>query len=88
MVGVVGVIFPVMDHPYYVITNLAVHPELKRKGIGTQIINLLKDYYTLNEGEYWVTYVHINNRIAQNFISKVGWVRRHVDGEMITYTDS
>jgi ribosomal protein S18 acetylase RimI-like enzyme len=87
MVGVVGVTFPVKEHPYYVITSLAVHPELTRKGIGTRIIHLLKDFYLLRKGEHWVTYVHINNRMAQHFMRKLGWVRGVVCEEMITYTD-
>ena len=88
MVGVVGVTFPVKAYPYYVITNLAVHPDYRRNGIGANIMHLLKGLYQLKEGEYWVTYVHVDNAMAQDFMDKLGWIRGDIINDMITYTKS
>ena len=73
LVGVIGITLPSEVHPYYVITNLAVIPWMKRRGIGRQIMDWLVNSITLKENEYWATYVNIDNIIAHDFFNKLNW---------------
>lgn len=79
LVAVVGVTYPNTNHPYWVITNLAVVPERFRQGIGTLVLDGLFQKISLQAGEYWVTYVHFTNFSALNFLKKNGW--KAVPGE-------
>ncbi len=75
MVGVVGIKFPDAEHPVYTITDLAVKPELKGKGVGSQMLSRLMEMHPLKEHEYWVGYVDEKNPKAGRFLESNRWTR-------------
>ncbi|NJC27437.1 GNAT family N-acetyltransferase [Neolewinella antarctica] len=88
LVGVVGVLFPAQDHPYSVITDIAVNPALFRKGVGSQILSGLTNLHALGADYYWVAFVEVDNELAQRFFEKNGWRQgsdRKVADDMIRY---
>lgn len=73
MVAVVGITFPVPDHPYYFLTDLAVHPNSRGTGIGSKALQLLMQKFPLQEGETWRVVINQQNTKAQSFFEKNGW---------------
>lgn len=73
LVAVVGITYPAENYSFYVITNLAIHPESLRTGLGSKVLNQLLLEIPLKPGQYWVTYVEAFNLAAQQFFLKNGW---------------
>ena len=73
LVAVVGLVYPTNEHPFFVISNIAVHPEKHNRGIGSWIIHNIAQ--TIKEGgdKSWVAYVEHENVQAQKFFVKNGW---------------
>ncbi len=86
LIAVVGITYPTPQHPYYVITNFAVHPSQKNKGMGSIILKDLLEKIPLQKDEYWVAYVEPFNLAAQHFFAKNGWQQQEEsEEEMIKY---
>jgi len=74
LVGVMGIIFPDKRHPHYYITDVAVQPKLRRKGLGAKMLELLYGLHPLNIGESYKVFVDIKNKKAQLFFKNQGWL--------------
>ncbi len=74
MVGVLGILFPTAENPFYVLTNIAVRPELKKKGLGSIMLHELIQYEK-KKARYWLCYVAVENRAAQHFFEKNNWTK-------------
>ena len=77
LVAVMGIAVPSQNHPYFVITDIAVDPQKKRNGIGAKVIRQLRARYidsgfSVNE---WRAYVETDNEGGQKFFSSLGWTR-------------
>lgn len=72
LVGVIGIDFPDADHPFCIITNLAVRPDLRGKGLGSAI---LRDIFAHFSCPRWRAYVDPPNTLAQRFLARNGWQR-------------
>ena len=79
IVGVMGIIFPDKDHPYYFITDIVVNPKRRRQGIGAEMLYLLQDLHPLTLGQPYKAFVDIKNKNAQLFFKKLGW---HLEREL------
>lgn len=75
LVAVVGITSAHEDWDYRVITNIAVKPALRYRGLGRRVLALLFRKIALETGEYWVAYVEFDNPSAQAFFAKAGWER-------------
>ena len=73
LVGVVGLELPEATERRIAITNIAVHPDRRRTGIGTQILQQLPQVITPQPGEGWLAYVDRHNEAAQRFFTHNGW---------------
>ena len=86
LVGVAGLVFPTLDYPFYVLTNIAVKPDLRGSGVGKQMIKLLIDTMVLLPSQHWQCYVSKTNRVAQSFFNNLGWTKlESKEEDMITY---
>jgi ribosomal protein S18 acetylase RimI-like enzyme len=86
LIAVIGLSYPQPDHPYYVITNLAIRPDLRRAGLGTQVLESLRQHYPLENEVYWVCYIDMANVAAQHFIEKNNWHKvGPIEDNMIRY---
>jgi len=74
LVAVVGIWFPTAEHPAYTISDMAVKPQLRGRGIGSQVLADLMGLYELGPGQSWVAYVHIGNPRARTFLEKHRWI--------------
>jgi len=70
IVAVVGIVFPIGSHPYCVITDIAVCPKQKGKGIGKTVINQLLQLYPQTT---FKTFVEVKNFKAIAFFESLGW---------------
>jgi len=73
LVAVVGIVFPDDEFPYYTITDLAINPGLRRKGIGAQILKDLPLLHPLKKNWRWRAHVSKSNPKALQFFQKQGW---------------
>lgn len=73
LIGVVGILFPDIEHPAYYITDIAIRPNAKKMGIGTQILRQLMSMHQLENGQCWKAFVDYENQPAIIFFKKNGW---------------
>ncbi len=85
LIAVIGVTHPIQTHNYYVISNIAINPTLKRQGLGSKILQLLLQQMPLKKGQYWVSYVEPDNTIAQQFFIKNNWINKGIVDGMFQY---
>lgn len=85
MVGVVGIVLPTDEYPYFVISNLAVRPERKRVGLGSRILEHLSSHYSHIGDLRWIAFVEMRNAVAQRFFEHNGWKCDGVNKDMLRY---
>ncbi len=88
MVGVIGVKHPFGAYNQLTITDIAVQPKMKGKGIGSAILSELSHQYPGIERNRWVAYVALSNSPAMAFFIKNKWVQikdREVADDMIKF---
>jgi len=73
LVSVIGIAFPDKEHPTYCITNIAVKPSLRATGIGSRILQNVRNLHLLKKGEYWSAHVDEKNPKAKLFFENNGW---------------
>ena len=73
LVGVIGIVFPGKAHPNYYITDIAVRPILRKKGIGAKMLMLLQNLHPSQPQQVYIAFVDIKNKNAQLFFKKLGW---------------
>ena len=81
LVGVVGLELPEATAHHIAITDIAVHPERRRSGIGTQILQQLPRVITPRPGGGWLAYVDRHNDAAQRFFARNGWSASNEAGD-------
>ncbi|MTB49481.1 GNAT family N-acetyltransferase [Lewinella sp. W8] len=84
VVGEVGIVYATADHPYHVISNVAVNPANRNKGIGLQ---LLREIVLLPElgGKEIRAYLSKNNGSAIRVFRRAGWKDGTEEGGMLTF---
>ncbi len=73
MVACFGIALPKYPLEDFVVTDIAVRPDLRRTGIGQQAIAWITRQFELKTGQDWIAYVELQNVAAQDFFSSVGW---------------
>lgn len=73
LVSVLGIVYPDQEGPNYGITNIAVKPQLRSKGIGNLVLKKLIQLHPLKEGQVWKAYVDESNPKAKLFFESNGW---------------
>ena len=73
LVAVVGVVLPTVVDNYFVISNIAVRPDLRGTGLASEVLQGLLLRTTLSIDQFWLAYVSPNNKIAQAFFKKNNW---------------
>ncbi|MDB4978383.1 MAG: N-acetyltransferase [Candidatus Peribacteria bacterium] len=73
LVAVIGVILPDSEHPAYFITDFAVKPTHRGKGIGSDALDELIKLHPLKPEQMWKTFVDVRNPKAKTFFEKNGW---------------
>jgi len=75
LIAVAGVHFPNNTHPYYVITDIAVRPNLRAQGLGLRILSLLQTMPALQTVSFWRANVSSTNDAAIHLFEKSNWTR-------------
>ena len=86
LVAVVGLVYPDHTHDDHGITNLAVHPEWRRCGIGGKTLEALLRQYKSSQALSWIAFVHVSNPNAQTFLEKHGWDKGDIENNMYRFT--
>lgn len=73
LVAVVGVAFPTSKFPCYLLTSIAVKPDLRKRGFGKLVLNTIIDLLPTKEGQNWQAQVDEKNIIAKSFFENSGW---------------
>ena len=61
LVSVIGIIFPDEENLAYVITSIAVKPQLRNKGIGRKVLKDIIQLHPLKGKQYWIA--HVDSKI-------------------------
>lgn len=72
LVAVVGVAFPTSKFPCYLLTSIAVKPDLRKRGFGKLVLNTIIDLLPTKEGQNWQAQVDEKNIIAKSFFENSG----------------
>jgi ribosomal protein S18 acetylase RimI-like enzyme len=73
LIAVAGVHYPTAEHNYYYITDIAVRPQLRGRGIGERIVRELQVQTELQLVKNWRAGVAINNIAAAKLLESLGW---------------
>ena len=85
-IGSAGLQPPDGEHPAYVITDIAVRPDLRRTGVGRDILHLLYREFQLDPGQYWLCFINRENWSARKFFERQGWsFVRSEEADMLRY---
>lgn len=73
LVAVVGIKYPTEKYPDYYLTDLAMKPDLRNQGIGSEVLNELMRLHPLKSRQSWKAVVNVRNIKAAGFFKKHGW---------------
>lgn len=73
LVAVIGIVFPDTDYPHYCITNIAIKPTLRSKGIGKKVVEKIMQLHQPKKGQSWIAHVDEKNPRAKLFFENNGW---------------
>ena len=76
LIAVAGIYFSTQDHPYNVVTDIAVRPDLRRRGLGCLILKLLPSMVREGGAQDWRANINPNNTAAIQLFEKSGWARK------------
>jgi RimJ/RimL family protein N-acetyltransferase len=74
LIAVIGIKFPTAQYPAYYITDFAMKPHLRSKGIGSEVLSELVRLHPLSMGQTWRAFVDIRNPRARAFFEKNEWI--------------
>lgn len=74
MVAVLGVVWANEQQQYHTITDLAIQPSQRRKGLGGKILHQIVGQLKVPESKGWITYVAAKNPKAIDFMKKSAWL--------------
>jgi len=72
---VVGISNPTIGRQDYVVTDIAVRPDLRRQGLGRIILHLLPSIMKRGPAKLWRAYVNPDNSAAIQLFESSGWAR-------------
>lgn len=73
LVAVAGLCSPTPEHPFHVITDIAVKPGLQRQGIGLQVVDALLRNSLFAGVSCWRACVMRDNELARRFFERMRW---------------
>jgi len=74
IIGVAGVRFPSDECSHYILTDLAIRPDIRSTGYGSKLLSFLLSQPEFKTVKTWRTYVDVNNGVATKFFLSLGWV--------------
>ncbi|MDR6868287.1 GNAT superfamily N-acetyltransferase [Microbacterium resistens] len=83
-VGLVGVVWGTGPLPH-VITDLAVSPALRGRGLGRLIVQAVRRWDGHPDHREWQAFVDTGNDAAQLFFTRIGWTHLGVEDAMHVY---
>ena len=94
LIAVIGLVWGNKKHRYHTLSDFAVRPDLREKGLGVEVMNYFLQAVQLPEKLPIHAHVMPNNKGAFQFFSKLGWKVLHlpnlsaekVEGEDGSYT--
>ncbi len=72
MIAVIGFKFPTSEYPAYFITDFAIKPSMRSKGIGSMI---LQELVELHQDMPWYAFIDAANTRVISFFEKNNWKR-------------
>lgn len=70
LIAVVGIKYPTAKHPEYYLTDFAMKPALRSKGIGSKV---LRELLRMHSDRHWKAFVDVRNPRAKTFFERHGW---------------
>ncbi len=73
LIAVIGLLLPNERHPAYYITDVAVKPSLRSKGVGSEILQQFMVWHGSETCRTWRAFVDARNSQAKAFFERNGW---------------
>lgn len=84
-VAIIGVTWGIENDPPHAITDLAVHPDKRRRGFGLQSVQAVIGWPGHPMTNKWIAFVELRNKPAQEMLTALGWREFENDGKMLSY---
>jgi len=81
LIAVIGIVLPTAQENYFIISNIATHPDKLRTGLASQTISMLFSMHPLSMGQGWKAYVEKKNTVAYNFFKSTQWIDSTIDSD-------
>ena len=72
-------------NPAHVVTDIAVNPHFRRKGIGGQVLAEVVRWPGHPNAKEWTAFVAKDNTPAALFFKSIGWMKDGIEDQMIRY---
>lgn len=84
LVGVAGMKYSTSGHAHYVLTDIAIAPQERKKGYGAKLLMAL---FAQHHELYWLCYIDPDNSGAIAFFTQQGWQEEpsKSDAEMLAF---
>ena len=73
LIAVIGIKYPVEKYPDYYLTDFAIKPDLRYRGIGSEVLKELMRLRPLKSRQSWKAFINVRNAKAVAFSMKNGW---------------
>jgi len=84
-VAIIGVLWGTKENPFHVVTDIAVHPKLRRRGIGRRVLTSVLTWPEHPSTSEWIAFISKENNEAVSFLKSLGWVKNGIENLMVRY---
>lgn len=84
-VAIIGILWSTKNNPFHVVSDIAVDPKLRRKGIGRRVLVNVMTWPGHPSASEWIAFVSKENEVAAFFLKSIGWVEDGVKNHMVRY---
>lgn len=81
LVAVAGVLFPDAEHDCHYLTDIAVKPDFRWRGIGARVLSKLLMHSELRQAHKWRASVSVGNLAGLRLLESTGWQRLSIQND-------
>ena len=73
-IGLIGITWCTLEHPFNVITDLAIAPLLRRSGLGRRVLKAAMEWPGHPNADQWITFTAKDNDPPARLLISMGWL--------------
>lgn len=75
-VGLIGITWGTSEHPFHAVTDLAIAPPLRKRGLGGRVLKAAMQWPGHPKKNQWVTFTAKDNDPPARLLISMGWVKQ------------